>query len=196
MDVSQQFSAVILSASALCVLLWMILIGFASIRLDEFRQRMFAIRDGLFDYARSGNIGFDQPAYKLLRKSMNGFIRYGHRLSFFQLVITFCRWHYTDDQPVFSWRAQWEDALSKVSDEKVRKDLMKIQAESMGVVFGRVILGSPVLMVAMAGIGIALLCRDGWKSTRDFRRVSAEKTFKLFSIDTDRLEDEALRVAA
>jgi hypothetical protein len=38
----------------------------------------------MFDYAADGNISFNDPAYALLRKSMNGFIRYAHTLTFFR----------------------------------------------------------------------------------------------------------------
>ena len=50
-------------------------------RLDSFRQNMFAIRDELFDFAADGNIAFDHPAYMMLRNQMNGFIRYAHHLT-------------------------------------------------------------------------------------------------------------------
>ena len=36
-------------------------------RVDLFRQRMFALRDQLFDIAASGRIAFDDPAYGKLR---------------------------------------------------------------------------------------------------------------------------------
>ncbi len=193
---AQQLSMVILSAFALGIFLWMLMICVPSIRLDIFRQRMFATRDSLFDYARAGNIGFDHPAYRLLRKSMNGFIRYGHRLSFFQLVVTFCRWHYSDEKPVLSWHGQWQEALAAIPDDKVKTELLKFHAESMRIVIERVITGSPILLAATAMSLVASLCRHGWKSSRELRRISTEKTFRLFSIDTDKLEDEALRCAA
>ena len=54
------------------ILFWL----WPSVRLDCFRQEMFAIRDELFDYASSGRVSFSHPGYRLLRQSMNGFIRY------------------------------------------------------------------------------------------------------------------------
>jgi hypothetical protein len=43
--------------------------------LDRFRQDVFGLRDELWDFAASGQISFDDPAYRLLRQLMNGFIR-------------------------------------------------------------------------------------------------------------------------
>ena len=191
-----QLSITIESSAAVALLLWMLAVCVPSYRLDSFRQRMFVVRDELFDYARAGNIGFSDPAYRLLRKSMNGFIRYGHRLSFFQLCVTFFAWHYRDEQPVTSWHKQWEGALSTVSDEKVKQDLKRFHEESMSIVIGRVVTGSPVLLIVSVFIVLAVLLGEGWKSTTELRRIAAEKTFKIFSIDTDKLEDEALRCAA
>lgn len=49
--------------------------------LDSFRQRMFALRDEFFDEARSGAISYSSPAYGMLRSTMNGILRFGHRLN-------------------------------------------------------------------------------------------------------------------
>lgn len=51
-------------------------------RIDTYRQRLFGVRDSMFDYAASGAIGFDDPAYVTLRDLSNGLIRYAHRLTF------------------------------------------------------------------------------------------------------------------
>src|ERR1039457_4111930 len=79
--------AAIASCGLVVVVFWL----WPCVRLDVFRQKMFAVRDELFDYAESGKIGFNHPAYRLLRQSMNGFIRYGHRLTFFQVNLMMLR---------------------------------------------------------------------------------------------------------
>lgn len=56
-------------------------------RVDTFRQKLFKLRDELFDDARSGKISFNDPAYKMLRNAMNGFIRFGHRLNIWQILL-------------------------------------------------------------------------------------------------------------
>jgi len=52
-------------------------------RVDLFRQRLFALRDELFDLGRTSQIAFHHQAYGLLRTTINGYIRFAHRLSFF-----------------------------------------------------------------------------------------------------------------
>src|SRR6266540_2513914 len=55
--------------------------------VDVFRQKMFELRDALFDEAASGTVAFDHPAYTILRYTMNGFLRFGHRISLFELIV-------------------------------------------------------------------------------------------------------------
>lgn len=55
--------------------------------IDRFRQRMFELRDALFLDAANGLIDFDHPAYGELRTTMNGFIRFAHRLSIWHALI-------------------------------------------------------------------------------------------------------------
>src|SRR5262245_46489095 len=55
--------------------------------LDRFRQRVFALRDEMFDDARKGVISFDDHAYGMLRTMMNGAIRFAHLLTIAQLLV-------------------------------------------------------------------------------------------------------------
>jgi hypothetical protein len=55
--------------------------------IDCFRQDVFELRDNLFDDAAKGLIDFNHPAYCLLRRTMNGNIRYSHRVSILNSLI-------------------------------------------------------------------------------------------------------------
>lgn len=50
-------------------------------RVDRLRQRLFEIRDRLFDEATHGRIHFDSKGYGYARTVMNGMIRFSHRIS-------------------------------------------------------------------------------------------------------------------
>ena len=54
---------------------------------DSFRQKSFALRDELFDYAASGAVAFNDPAYWRLRLMMNTVIQYSHRFTFGEAVL-------------------------------------------------------------------------------------------------------------
>lgn len=57
-------------------------------RVDQFRQDLFSIRDKFFDEAVRGNIDFENNAYGMTRSTLNGMIRYAHRLSLFRFIIS------------------------------------------------------------------------------------------------------------
>src|SRR5260370_14413210 len=98
-----QFAAVLQSLLCLAFLMPLLLKLWAGARLDSFRQEMFIIRDELFDYAASGRISFNDPAYRLLRQLMNGFIRYGHQLTFFRLSMGVAQTKTMAQQPNLNW---------------------------------------------------------------------------------------------
>jgi len=64
--------------------------GWREHRIDAYRQGVFAVRDELFDFAASGAIRFDDPAYTTLRDLSNGLIRYAHRLTFTRVWVVAC----------------------------------------------------------------------------------------------------------
>lgn len=55
-------------------------------RVDLYRQRLFALRDELWDFAAAGDIEFDHPAHRVIRARLNGLIRFAHVLSLTWLV--------------------------------------------------------------------------------------------------------------
>jgi len=68
--------------------LWLFIFRFwRDYRLDSFRENVFAMRDQLFIYAAQAGVGFDDPAYALLRDRMNSLLRYAHEFTFIRLVL-------------------------------------------------------------------------------------------------------------
>lgn len=56
-------------------------------RVDKFRQEMFKLRDNLFDEAERNGIQFDSAAYGMIRSTINGFIRFAHRINLPQAML-------------------------------------------------------------------------------------------------------------
>src|SRR2546425_10001640 len=99
----QAVALIFQSAIALILFLIVLFCALSRLRLDTFREQLFTIRAELFDYAASGKIDFSHPAYRLLRQSMNGFIRYGHQLSFFRLCMALLIWSTVQYKPKLEW---------------------------------------------------------------------------------------------
>jgi len=172
------------------ILFWL----WPSVRLDCFRQEMFAVRDELFDYAASGHIAFGHPAYGLLRQSMNGFIRYGHQVSFYQFIMTWAAWKALEGRDSFKWKQKWEAALGSL-DEPTRRELIAFHERATMCVIERIVFGSPILIFALAVSAVAILFHAGWKSAGELMTAALSATAAR-AIDQSILDEEAARAAA
>ncbi|HEY7389091.1 MAG TPA: hypothetical protein VH640_11325 [Bryobacteraceae bacterium] len=179
------------SGVALVVIVFLVLRLWPAHRLDRFRQDLFVIRDDLFDYAAGGSISFNHPAYRLLRQSMNGFIRYGHQLTVFRLTCNFMRWKLHDEQ-VFSWAAKWEAALKTIEDENTKQELLTFQARMLTLVMKRLVIGSPLFLLVLAGLMVESIVTTQWENLRDLAKRSAEGMVRKI-VDPRFLEEEASR---
>jgi hypothetical protein len=182
------------SASALVVFALLVFWLIPSYRLDRFRQEVFCVRDELFDYARAGNIGFNHPAYRLLRQSANGFIRYAHHLTFYRVVTTVIVQRIMGHTPELVWTQKWTHALDSL-DEKTKADLIQYHERLAILIADRLVLGSPVLMAVLFITGVMTLFEAGITSAHGALRTSAQGAVASV-IDTRLLEEEAAKAAA
>ena len=171
---------------SLALLLIVLLKLWASLRLDSFRQSMFSLRDEVFDYGADGNVSFNDPAYRLLRKAMNGFIRYGHHLTFFRMSLMMAYWSLFGVTLETKWWDSWNQSLDNVPD-RVSTDLRCFHNRAMQLVARRIVLGSPILLAVL----VAVACQHGIKSLKE----AIDQSLKRF-IDPKILDEEAARAAA
>jgi hypothetical protein len=189
-DISLVFQA----AVCIVALTFLLLRLWAEHRLDAFRQEMFAIRDELFDYAADGNISFDNPSYRLLRRSMNGFIRYAHQLTFFRFCMTMLELKLAGKTTESKWTEEWRNALQGIRDNKVKSTLEKFHDRTMECAAYRLIFGSPVLLsLAICSIPV-LIVRMGLQNLHQI--LSKAPIFTVSHIvDTRIIENQAAAAA-
>ena len=163
-------------------------------RLDHFRQRMFVLRDELFDFAAAGQIAFDDPAYRLLRQSMNGLIRYAHQITFFKICVTMIEIGLAVHAPKSTWSEDWEKALNRIKNDDVRRQLEGFHGRAMLLVVNRLVQGSPLLIVlAICSIPILTL-RMGWLNLKAV--IAKAPSFTVSHVvDTRMIENEAAATA-
>ena len=167
-----------------------------AVRLDSFRQSMFAIRDELFDFAADGNISFDHPAYVLLRRQMNGFIRYAHQLSVFRILMTAAIHKISAIPEPKDWWTEWEHARNSLTDEHVQKKLHEFHKRAMRLAFKHLIAGSPVLFALMIVAIVQLVLEGATKSLSQLVRMAAKKTLLRGPINERSIEEIGQGVAA
>jgi len=68
--------------------LWGLWFAYKRFQIEKTRQQLFVIRDDLFMAAACGEIALNAPAYKTMRKLLNGSIRYVERISLWRIVAT------------------------------------------------------------------------------------------------------------
>jgi len=148
-----QGSELVLTFEAMvcCVfIIWLLVRLWPEHRLDRFRQDVFCLRDELWDYAADGNISFDDPAYRLLRQLMNGFIRYAHHVSFFRVCMSFASHSAMKSTPLpVTWMGKWNKAVEELQDDGVRKNLCAFHGRLMARVARRLVFGSLPLFSLM-----------------------------------------------
>jgi len=186
-------AAVLQSATCLSLLAIVLLKFWAEARLDAFRQEMFALRDELFDYAAKGHIEFNDPAYRLLRQVMNGFIRYGHQLTFFRVCVTVAEAHITKLNPP-NWSEAWGRALKGIRDTEVQSTLNEFHHRALSCVARRLLFGSPLMLSLGLCAVLLLVIRMGWQELKQVL-VKAPVYTLSHLVRTDLIENEAAATA-
>ncbi len=115
--------------------------------VDRFRQDMFALRDELFDAAREGVLAFNHPAYATLRTTMNGFIRFAHRLSLLHALLLL-RVAVKNLEPHDSFSRQISTAVETLSPDS-RQRVAKFQFRMNVLVIRYILVNSPILLATL-----------------------------------------------
>jgi len=183
--------------TSVVLILWLILIFkfLPTHRVDSFRQRMFCVRDEMFDFAADGNISFDDPAYVLLRRQMNGLIRYGHQLTVFRLIMTTAINAASGRTPKMSWNEAWESSLERIRDDDVRAKMRGFHERGMMIAVEHLILGSPLLWIAISLTGLVLAVHGAALGTRQLLKSAASKVL-VGPLDRRLIEEAAVGALA
>ena len=113
-------------------------------RIDTYRQRLFGVRDDLFDFAASGGIKFDDPAYTTLRDLSNGLIRFAHRLTFTRVWAIVLFGNFSRSNRMEAWMA---DVKSR--PEAVRGKLLKAHEQIAHASLWHVVAWSPLAWICL-----------------------------------------------
>jgi hypothetical protein len=117
-------------------------------RVDEFRQKLFKLRDEFFDDAIKNNIEFDSNAYEMMRNAINGFIRFAHRINLPQTVVFIL---------IFN---KEKNAFGKLFFEKLQESKRELNSEQKKIIdsyyvkmnyymIEHIILSSPLLLLTV-----------------------------------------------
>lgn len=175
--------------SMACVCLWYLYFElFKDYIVDSYRQEVFCLRDDLFDFAASGNIDFKHPAYCVLRRKMNGYIRFSHRITLLDMLVIGCMAGISNikkSQYQTIFEKQFEVSLATL-DESVSEKLMKYNSKSRYLLLRYLIFSSPVLsaVVFLTVLPLGVFCAFCYSRIK-------ELVTKLAMIQIKNIESEA-----
>ncbi|HET9101160.1 MAG TPA: hypothetical protein VFN62_12265 [Acidobacteriaceae bacterium] len=162
--------------------LWFLLIK--EQRVDMFREKLFELRDQLFDIAADGDLAYNHDAYTELRMLLNGMLRYAHRINLIGLVIAIIRSEMRTDRPV--GYEKWE--LTLLDLPKGTQAKLRLIHEEMSKQFRKHLFnGSLVLSIFAFSMFVFYSARASWH-----RNVSA----KLRHRSVHKLYERAVTLAA
>lgn len=113
------------------------------------RAELFALRDQLFDDARSGRLRFDSPAYRELWDRLNGTIRYADRLNIAELAHVQNALERRPDlkAELRQFESEWKDAQGALSRQE--RDVIDAIVKRQGEIVFRKVLLSSLLTIAL-----------------------------------------------
>lgn len=142
--------------------------------MDSFRQGLFELRDELFDYAATGHIAFDDPAYGMLRKIINGYIRFAHQATAWHGLIFLVMLSKEDREFIESrsFDKEWAKALAKLTPE-VRQEVERIRARLDNKTFFYFLVSCPelflfVLPILVFGLVVSIVSKLGLRGAAIF----------------------------
>src|ERR1044072_3339893 len=128
--------------------------GWRAYSRDSFRQRAFAIRDELFDFAAAGDISFSDPAYTMLRSRMNATIQYSHRLTFGEALLPLLFMMLTNRHATLPRNyVAWQRAVTK-HPEPIRTALNELNYRFASLLASHLMLNTPVAWPALVLVAI------------------------------------------
>jgi len=127
--------------------------------VDWFRDQIFNLRDEMFDEVANGTLSFDHPAYTTLRMTMNGYIRFCHKISLFQLLIfSFLSRNDTKKEQVFNWN--WNNAIKDLDSQTL--NIFKDYKKQMDVLLIKYLLMSSPFVAVFLFLSLTIGVASKW----------------------------------
>lgn len=168
--------SVLISIAGLLALFYLAFWMYRDYQVDRFRQQIFSFRDELFDYAAAGKISFDHPAYTLMRRTMNGYIRFAHQMTFTHLLVGLFVAPASDGE--VSFNEKYEQSTAELpSDVKRIFDYYRMKMEREALI--HILFATPEsIFLLMVIIGITLPIALIIRLTRSYQSLSLQRLIK------------------
>lgn len=115
---------------------WLWCVAWRSSQVDSLRQKLFALRDDLFDYAMRNpdQLRFSDPAYCNLRSTINTMIRFAHMVNASRLILPLLRRHSPETR--LTHYERWRTAVDRLGADEAKKQLNAFERR-MGILLSK-----------------------------------------------------------
>ena len=137
----------------LALLYLIVFVLYRKYRVDALRHRLFVVRGGLFDYALANGLAFNDPAYVMLRDTINGTLRFAHKISVtrFLVLSAAVRW-FDCTGMVTNYERQWQEALGRVAVPEHRRKIVELHDQALLAIGRHTTLGSILWAVPLDNV--------------------------------------------
>jgi hypothetical protein len=188
------FVNAMVSLLSLLILWFLYSFAYRDYRRDVYRQKLFELRNELFDLALAGEISFETPAYQTLRTTINGFIRFAHHMQFGGLAIFIVIEELAKDDTPDVFEQRWDAQTAQLPADvaaKLNRVLMNVHrhsAEQLVLCSPAllVIIIPPLLIIAMKHLGQAV-----WRKPYGWGRSLIQNRW-ISALDSAALEEGSL----
>lgn len=186
---------VVVSLASLVALWWLVFFAFRDYRVDAFRERLFRLREDLFLFAANGGIPFEHPAYRILRSTINGMIRYAERISLAWLISLASAFEHPDCRAAERiFHEEWLEA-NRTLTLHAKKRLILFRRDLHWALTKHLLTSPFVILISSPFLALALI-----RVARDHAREKLQRWFEptLSRVDSVALleGDDAIRRAA
>src|SRR5437588_4176139 len=126
-------------------------------RIDRLRDEIFDIRGELFKLAICEGLPFEDHAYGMLRQILNGFIRFGDKLSLTS-VLMLAIYHRGGrrQEAARHFAIEWANAIQALNPQ-VRAKILELEMRMHKAVMLHLALGVPILLILLVPFAIPVL---------------------------------------
>lgn len=174
-------------ASAALIALAILAVMFTTLHRDYYvrltRHHLFRIRAGLFVAAKNAGLSHSHPGYVLVRKSLNGMIRFSEDLSLFQLASIIFVNTFLHRNALTNYKSEFNRATHDMSAAH-RALLLHAQGDAHHVILRHVMSTSCLLWPILKPLSICLAFLEKTETARRWimkkaawKRFDAEATF-------------------
>lgn len=129
------------------VLLWVLYFwGWRPYRIDRVRHDLFELRNELFLYAASGEISYENDAYRLLRRRIEALVRFAHTMSLTRVILIGIQHQRAPMPAIEAQQKAWGAALEPLP-QSARNKLQDIQNRVYLRILLQMVTGNLLLLV-------------------------------------------------